>query len=98
MFDIHVERGCAPELASAVFGRPSFPTPDSEGCFDLIGSWMRECIDTHGGYCSAQIEAPLPTRVLDIGIDGDGGDVFLKVTTFEEVVTYVTLSHCVRTS
>jgi hypothetical protein len=95
IFEVYVEHGCAPGLARAVSGRPIFPTPDSEGCFSLINSWMRECSERHKGYCPSQIEAPLPTRVLDIGMDGGDGGIFLKFTNFAEVGAYVTLSHCV---
>jgi hypothetical protein len=97
-FEIYVEYGCAPELAAAVFGRPSFPTPDSADCFDLIGTWMTECINTHGAYCPYQTETPLPTRALDVGMERNPTGVSLKVTTSEEVGAYVTLSHCVRVS
>ncbi len=39
-FEVYVERECTPELTCAVSGRPSFPRPDSEGCFGLVENWM----------------------------------------------------------
>jgi hypothetical protein len=94
-FEIYVEHDCAPELAGLVEGRPSFATPYSDGCFSLINTWMRECAESHGSYCSSESEAPLPTRVLDIGIGGGDDSIFLKVANQREVSAYVTLSHCV---
>jgi hypothetical protein len=94
-FEIYVEHDCAPELAGLVEGRPSFATPYSDRCFSLINTWMRECAESHGSYCPSETEAPLPTRVLDIGIGGDDGSIFLKVANQMEVGAYVTLSHCV---
>jgi hypothetical protein len=95
MFEVYVEHECTPALARVISGRPSFPTPDSEGCFALINSWVRECTELHKGYCPPQIVAPLPTRVLDIGMDGDADSIFLKLADSAEVGAYVTLSHCV---
>jgi hypothetical protein len=92
---IYVERDCAPELAGLVEGRPSFATPYSDGCFSLINTWMRECAQNHGSWCPSETEAPLPTRVLDIGIGGGDGSIFLKVANQREVGAYATLSHCV---
>jgi hypothetical protein len=94
-FEIYVEHDCAPELAGLVEGRPSFATPYSDGCFALINTWMRECAESHGSYCPSETEAPLPTRVLDIGIGGGDSPIFLKVANPREVGAYVTLSHCV---
>lgn len=94
-FEIYVEHDCAPELAGLVEGRPSFATPYSDGCFALINTWMRECAESHGSYCHSETEAPLPTRVLDIGIGGGDSPIFLKVANPREVGAYVTLSHCV---
>lgn len=96
-FEPYVENDCDPELANVIPGRPSFHAPDSEGCFELIDSWRRECDSAHGGVCPSNSEAPLPTRVLDIGMEGNTS-VFLKVTYPGEVGVYVALSHCVRRS
>jgi hypothetical protein len=95
IFEIYVEHDCAPELARVISGRPSFATPYSDGCFSLINTWMRQCTERHGGHCPSETEAPLPTRVLDIGIGGGNGSIFLKVANPREVGAYVTLSHCV---
>jgi hypothetical protein len=94
IFEIYVEHECAPELARVISGRPSFATPSSDGCFALINTWMRECTERHGAHCPSETEAPLSTRVLDIGIGSDG-PIFLKVANPGEVGAYVTLSHCV---
>jgi hypothetical protein len=94
-YEIYVEYDCAPELAGVVSGRPSFATPHSDGCFDLIKTWVRECTEHHRYYCPSQLENPLPTRVLDIGIGGGDDSIFLKVANPREVGAYVTLSHCV---
>jgi len=96
MFEIYVGHDCGPKLSAAVSGRPSFAIPDSEGCFSLVESWIRECTETHEGYCPSGLEGPLPTRVLDIGSDGEISNIVLKDTASEEVGAYVTLSHCVR--
>jgi hypothetical protein len=66
-FEIYVEHGCGPGLASTFAGSPNFSMPDPEGCFELIDTWMTEYIETHADYCSSQTESPLPTRVLDVG-------------------------------
>lgn len=94
-FDIYVERDCNPTLARAISGRPSFATPFSDGCFALISTWMRECTELHKGYCPSQLVAPLPSRVLDVGMEGGSDRVFLKIADNAEIGAYFTLSHCV---
>ncbi|KAF4633068.1 hypothetical protein G7Y89_g5052 [Cudoniella acicularis] len=94
VFDIYVERHCAPELAAMISDRRRFPTPDSEGSFDLIRSWISECLETHGEWCPFGTQVSLPSRVLDIGVEKRSEAIFLKITTPQRVGTYVALGHC----
>ncbi|KAE9371820.1 HET-domain-containing protein [Stipitochalara longipes BDJ] len=93
-FELYVEHDCSPEFAEKVSGRTSFAKPYSDGCFALVKEWMRECLARHDGYCPSQIEAILPTRVLDVGLEGEDNGIALKIANPGEVGAYVTLSHC----
>lgn len=61
-------------------------------CFNLIDNWVSECPRYHRD-CVNSIEPALPTRVIEIGDEGDGP--ILSVSQGRHA-RWVTLSHCWR--
>ncbi|KAH8595249.1 heterokaryon incompatibility protein-domain-containing protein, partial [Bisporella sp. PMI_857] len=57
----------------------------------MIGYWLRECIHRHP-KCRGTIES-LPTRVLDVGEEGDSQEPFLFVSE-GKTAPYIAMSHC----
>ncbi|CAG8951084.1 hypothetical protein HYFRA_00006482 [Hymenoscyphus fraxineus] len=55
---------------------------------------MKDCCETHGYQCPPQTPVKLPSRVLDVGHEGRGSGISLKVSTLGEIGVYVALSHC----
>ncbi|KAH7311489.1 heterokaryon incompatibility protein-domain-containing protein [Stachybotrys elegans] len=67
---------------------------DSKDAFDTARYWLQTCNEGHKS-CGDSPEAPLPTRVIDIGQPPEYNAVpRLLITTEEEEGYYVALSHC----
>ncbi|CAG8955170.1 hypothetical protein HYFRA_00007186 [Hymenoscyphus fraxineus] len=61
--------------------------------FSLAKSWLNECAEKHES-CSAAINTPLPSRILDLAAPGETRHVRLKVDNAGVFERYATLSHC----
>lgn len=61
-------------------------------CFDLAARWLKECKDKHR-ICQVAGDSPLPTRVIDVGVDGIR-EPFLVETNGATGPAYVALSYC----
>jgi len=69
---------------------PVAPHSDSEESLQLAARWLDDCTSKHEG-CKSDPDAPMPTRVIDIGLDGkDPVLVETKGTTGR----YAALSYC----
>ena len=65
--------------------------PVSTAGMKLAKEWLEECISpTHAG-CQGSIETQLPTRVIDLGVEGEHPRLLV---TNGARGKYVTLSHC----
>lgn len=65
--------------------------PASVAGMKLAKEWLEECISpTHAG-CQGSIETRLPTRVIDLGVEGEHPRLLVTNGTRGK---YVTLSHC----
>lgn len=69
--------------------RPTCDDVSSPDFFDLVHDWMDYCSECHA-ECIGQTEAKLPTRVIDIGDEGD--DPVLLISQGSRG-RWVTLSH-----
>lgn len=75
-------------------------TPEGEtmdGRLDTIRSWLQECKSNHPACTSGQLQ--LPTRLLDVGVEGDVSGIKLIDTGSldhdgSDNVVYTALSHC----
>jgi len=70
---------------------------DSEGTFETVKGWVRECLDNHK-LCGKGELAALPTRILDLGDeDGEKGQEMEKIRLIEpssdQTGRYISLSH-----
>ncbi|KAL5321062.1 hypothetical protein ACEPPN_011872 [Leptodophora sp. 'Broadleaf-Isolate-01'] len=74
-----------------ITGRPIAKRADSEACFDLIRSWMDECLVGHGHFCPSSVISSLPTRVIDVGNAETPPKV---VITNGDSGRWLALSHC----
>ncbi|MCJ1351849.1 MAG: hypothetical protein MMC33_001833 [Icmadophila ericetorum] len=63
-----------------------------ENRFKLAVDWLTSCLIQHEP-CERQYYPKLPTRVIDVGLEGDSKNPFLFVSNGETGM-YVTLSHC----
>jgi hypothetical protein len=64
----------------------------SVGVFELASQWISNCVASHP-ECSDLMDTPqLPTRILDVGLDGSGC-LALRVTNGLRA-NYLTLSYC----
>jgi hypothetical protein len=64
----------------------------SEEAFVKASNWLKQCVNNHK-RCASSKEAPLPRRVLDLGMPGSGN----KLKLYEpenETGRYIALSHC----
>ncbi len=39
-----------------------------ESCFEMAQYWLKTCLETHDSLCQVADNLPLPTRVLDVGL------------------------------
>jgi hypothetical protein len=72
------------------------PHAGSDECFELVNTWMKECLQRKAHFeClnSAARPPKLPTRVLDIGYDLLNPKVSLKLSN-ETHGRYIALRHC----
>jgi Heterokaryon incompatibility protein (HET) len=60
-------------------------------CFELAASWLDDCVRSHV-LCGSRNALPLPTRVIDVGLDGSR-DPFLWETS-GVCGMYAALSYC----
>jgi hypothetical protein len=59
----------------------------------LIKNWLRTCQDKHTNCSQKNIDRQLPTRLIDVGVNG--GDLKLFQTkSLPRETQYLTLSHC----
>ncbi|KAH8795557.1 heterokaryon incompatibility protein-domain-containing protein [Hyaloscypha finlandica] len=71
--------------------RDVLDNPISTAAMKLAKEWLEECISpTHAG-CQSSIDTRLPTRVIDLGVEGEHPRVLVTNGTRGK---YVTLSHC----
>ena len=71
--------------------RDVLDNPVSTAGVKLAKEWLEECISpTHTG-CQGSIETRLPTRVIDLGVEGEHPRLLVTNGTRGK---YVTLSHC----
>jgi hypothetical protein len=88
-------------LAKMVPGRLRIASTASDTAFKRYRNWLRLCDANH--RCAPPINAPLPTRVLDVGVSGNDTEVKL-VENLRQIdgspfpPRYVALSHCWGTS
>lgn len=63
--------------------------------FREIDTWINDCLENHS-ECPRSADTLLPTRVLDVGVNGDGAseDVRLHVSSNGECGRYTALSYC----
>ncbi|KAI3317712.1 HET-domain-containing protein [Xylariaceae sp. AK1471] len=68
----------------------------SESAFRLSAAWLNECLLTHVrcNPVSADVEPPLPHRVLDVGSADDPYVYLVDTRTTLLTGRYTTLSHC----
>lgn len=62
----------------------------SNACFQRIGDWLLDCVENHP-LCVSGCPSTLPTRILDVGEDGE--DVKLLESN-GTIAPYACLSHC----
>lgn len=78
-------------------GFPVLLAPDSPIRFDLFREWLRVCDQSHTTCNHRGSTADLPTRVIDVGDDGDD---IVRLSTFSPEdrenyrTDYIALSHC----
>ncbi|KAK1573875.1 heterokaryon incompatibility protein [Colletotrichum navitas] len=85
-FGLYPEEG-TPGLEGVVIGRPIKPPGEQIG---LVSDWVKSCDRNHKGCHSDP--CPLPTRVVDVGLDGHREPRL--VVTGGAAGRYTTLSHC----
>jgi len=80
-------------------GLPALFVSSSRAHFEIIRQWLKICDERHNHdslqhpVSGTQIEnAPLPTRVLDVGVEGEG-HVRLFETSPQDRGEYIALSH-----
>lgn len=60
-------------------------------CLTLASEWMKKC--NEHPLCGQQpLDATVPTRVIDVGLEDDSDTVYLKENIFSS--PYMSLSHC----
>lgn len=69
---------------------PSYLNPGMR--WKMVESWITECMNNHED-CRGKVEAELPTRWLDIGVN-DHGTIKVATSTKGETGIYACLSHC----
>ncbi|RFU31167.1 hypothetical protein B7463_g5190, partial [Scytalidium lignicola] len=69
--------------------------PASDQTFSQIGMWLDACTKDHEKCPKGKDDAPLPTRILDVG-DLSSKMVYLRelATMSEKSAPYIALSHC----
>ncbi|OGM46136.1 hypothetical protein ABOM_004891 [Aspergillus bombycis] len=81
----------ADPLATVFRGRPPKNTLDTAACHRFAG-WITDCNNQHRSC--AMPPGPLPTRLIDVGLEGSGDLVKLVEPGEETRGHYVTLSYC----
>lgn len=71
-------------------GRMLEPSSQTDGCFNLIRLWLQKCFTVHRN--SPSPSTVLPTRVIDVGIQGESEPRLLSSKDIEG--PYITLSYC----
>ena len=69
-------------------------SPVSSRSLNIAKQWVQDCLNLHP-QCSRADDAPLPTRVIDVGLETVDPRLFV---TGRRSGRYVTLSHCWGTS
>lgn len=64
----------------------------SAAAMSRVRMWMKHCFDTHRD-CGPDIEGPLPSRVLDLGV-GEAPSTIKLYLTNKNNGRYICLSHC----
>jgi hypothetical protein len=77
-------------MAQVVWTRPIHNDVDSEAFFRLVDSWIKNCSLEHF-KCQKYNNYELPTRVVDVGIDGEEPFLFIADGCQGR---WVTLSYC----
>ncbi|PMD16794.1 HET-domain-containing protein [Hyaloscypha hepaticicola] len=72
--------------------RPVADDSSSEACFKVTQYWLKTCLETHGSLCQVVDKLPLPTRVLDVGLQ-ESTHVTLYIPNGQHG-QWFTLSHC----
>ncbi|KAM7189109.1 Heterokaryon incompatibility protein (HET) domain containing protein [Rhypophila sp. PSN 637] len=76
-------------------GIPQFPLPGNPAYFEVLRSWVQDCNNNHGCWLHSNTGKRLPTRVLDIGDEGQttSSSTIRLVETKTETGKYMALSH-----
>ncbi|KAK3400007.1 hypothetical protein B0T20DRAFT_460168 [Sordaria brevicollis] len=72
-------------------GLPGLTVSDDQH-LALMRGWLKYCDGHH--ECKPRPDAPLPTRVLDLGTTGDDDTIRLRETQKGDSFHYIALSHC----
>jgi hypothetical protein len=85
-----VERGEASKAWPYLgVGRHVLDDPLSPAAMNLAAEWLKDCLSNHDS-CQRPLKTELPTRVIDVGRDGDNPQLFIANGAKGH---YVTLSH-----
>ncbi|KAI8654319.1 HET domain-containing protein [Fusarium sp. Ph1] len=75
--------------------KESMPGPENEDLKELIRTeiwpWIRNCESQHP-QCAASVAAAVPTRLIDVGLDGD--EMVKLIQTDQKALEYIALSYC----
>jgi len=95
--EIYASPGTPPPLGHLTEATEILGDTGSERALAQIAKWLQHCTDTHkaGRGCPPNLEVPLPTRLLDVCLEGPGAvDSVRLVETSGMSGTYACLSHC----
>lgn len=81
----------ASHLSAAFPSRPLVPDSGATESLERVSHWLKECLEHHKDCLKEP--SVLPTRILDIGVDGD---TIRLVDGLCKTDLYVCLSYCVR--
>ncbi|KAH6845644.1 heterokaryon incompatibility protein-domain-containing protein [Chaetomium sp. MPI-CAGE-AT-0009] len=100
-FSITASKGSRAATSGNVLGVGPFADSGSAEALSVLEGWVNECVAGHeecrwpkvSGGREEETKPELPTRVIDVGTDADGGTVRL-VETKGRRDDYAALSHC----
>ena len=66
----------------------------SDDIFVTARDWLKNCQQAHQDCPMNPAPGPLPTRVIDVGVEATSGSVLLHVPASRQLSRYAALSHC----